>query len=90
VINSLTSWFGQVTTGHGVMVLAGTLLSVMSGATSWSGAAPFLAAGVIGLVWPENTALQTAGGTAATDVMGIVGAYNNKGTPPTFPSKSGV
>ena len=85
MINSLKSWFGQVTTGHGLMVLDGTLLSVMSGTTTWAGAAPFLAAGVIGLVWPENTALQAAGQTVATDLLGLVTAYNASVVPTTKP-----
>jgi hypothetical protein len=79
MINSLKSWLGQVTTGHGFMILAGTLLSVMSGAITWAGAAPLLAAGVVGLVWPENSGLQTAAQTTATDIAGLVNAYTNKG-----------
>jgi len=86
VLNSLKTWFGEVTTGHGVMVLSGTLLSVLSGGMTWAGAAPLLLAGVIGLVWPENTALQTAGQAVATDVVGVVTAYNNKGVIPPSPS----
>jgi hypothetical protein len=87
VTNSLKTWFGEVTTGHGVMILAGTLLSVLSGGMNWTGAAPLLVAGVIGLIWPENAALQAAGQTVATDVAGVVKAYNNKGaTPPSPPS----
>jgi hypothetical protein len=86
MFNSLTTWFGEVTTGHGVMVLSGALLSVLSGGLSWAGAAPLLVAGVIGLIWPENAALQTAGEAAATDVTGIVTAYNNKGATPPPPA----
>lgn len=87
MLNSLKTWFGEVTTGHGVMILSGTLLSVLSGSMTWAGAAPLLVAGAIGLVWPENTALQAAGQAAATDVVGIVTAYNNQGaTPPSPPS----
>jgi hypothetical protein len=83
VLNSLKTWFGEVTTGHGVMVLAGTMLSVLSGGMSWAGAAPLLVAGAIGLVWPENTALQSAGQAVATDVAGVITAYNNKATTPS-------
>jgi hypothetical protein len=79
VINSLKSWFGQVTTGHGVMILAGAFLSVLTGATSWPVALPFLAAGAIGLIWPENTALQSAGKAVATDVASVVAAFNARG-----------
>ncbi len=86
MLNSLKTWFGAVTTGHGVMILSGTILAVFSGSMTWTGAAPLLVAGVIGLIWPENTALQTAGQTVATDVTGIVTAYNNKGTATPLPS----
>ena len=87
MIDSLKSWLGQVTTGHGVMILAGTLLSVFSGVTTLAGAAPLLIAAAIGLVWPENLALQTAGQAAAADVASIVSAYNNKGSVPSAGSK---
>ncbi len=86
MLNSLKAWFGEVTTGHGVMLLAGTILSVLAGGMTWAGAAPLLAAGAIGLIWPENTALQTAGQVVATDVVGAVTAYNSKSA--TSPSQS--
>jgi len=78
MINSLKSWLGQVTTGHGFMILAPTLLSVFSGTTSWTSAVPFLVAGAIGLVWPENTALQSSAQTVATDVAGMIASYTNQ------------
>lgn len=84
VFNSLRTWFGGVTTGHGVMVLAGTLLSVLSGGITWVAAAPLLLAGAIGLVWPENAPRQTGGQVSASDAVGVVSAYNHKG--PTSPS----
>ncbi len=86
MLNSLKTWLGEVTTGHGVMIISGTLLSVLSGGMTWAGAAPLLAAGVIGLIWPENAALQAAGQAVATDVTGIVSAYNNKSATPPSPS----
>ncbi|HEX3993606.1 MAG TPA: hypothetical protein VHX39_20750 [Acetobacteraceae bacterium] len=69
------------------MVLSGTLLSVLFGGMTWAGAAPLLVAGMIGLIWPENAALQAAGQAVATDVAGVVTAYINKGTT-TPPSPS--
>jgi hypothetical protein len=84
---SLKSWLGEVTTGHGVAVLASTLLAVLSGTTTWAAAAPFLLAGLIGLVWPENTALQTAAQAAATDVTGMVTAFNGEGPTPAPAAK---
>jgi hypothetical protein len=86
MFNMLKTWAGEVTTGHGVMVLSGTLLGIISGQIPWSGAAPLVTAGVIGLIWPENAALQAAGQTVATDAAGLVTAYNNAGTPPPSPS----
>jgi hypothetical protein len=89
MLNSLKTWFGEVTTGHGAMVLSGTLLAVLSGGMTWAGAAPLLVAGVIGLIWPENNALQAAGQAVATDVAGLVTAYNNKGaTPPSASTRT--
>lgn len=86
MLNSLRSWLGEVTTGHGMMILSGTLLSVLSGHLTWAGAAPLLTAGVIGLIWPENTTLQTAGQTIATDVEGAIAAYNHKAATPSSQS----
>ena len=80
---TLKSWFGQVTTGHGFMILAPTMLSAMSGAISWTNAAPLLVAGAIGLVWPENTALQTASKSATADVASMIAAYTGKMMPPS-------
>ena len=81
--NPLKSWLGEITTGHGVMIIAGTLLSVLTGSVTWAGAAPLLAAGVVGLVWPENSALQTAAQQVANDAVGAVTAYTqSKTTPP--------
>jgi hypothetical protein len=79
--NSLKSWVGQVTTGHGVMILGSTLLAALSGSVNWATAAPLMMAGVIGLIWPENTALRAAGQTVATDIAGLVTAYDNKAAP---------
>jgi hypothetical protein len=81
--NSLRSWFGQVTTGHGFMLIAATILSVLAGTTSWVVASPLLVAGVIGLLWPENAALRTAAQATAADVEAIVAAYNAGKPSPT-------
>jgi len=71
----LHDWLGQVTTGHGAMVLGPTLLAVAGGQMDWTSATPLLVAGVIGLLWPENTALKTAGQNATTDIEALVTAY---------------
>src|SRR5882762_5555618 len=78
LINSLKTWVAQVTTGHGFMIIAPTLLGVLSGSVSWPVAAPLLVAGAIGLVWPENTALQSASQAAAADVVKMLDAYKNR------------
>ncbi len=75
---SLMNWLGQVTTGHGVMVLAPTLLAVLAGTLSWHDATPLLVAGAIGLLWPENTALKADAGVLAADVADMVAAGLSK------------
>ena len=72
---SLKSWLGQATTGHGIMVLVPTLLAVLGGSLTWHDATPLLVAGVIGLIWPENTALQNDGQALAADVASLVSTY---------------
>ncbi len=69
-----------MTTGHGVALLASTLLAVLSGTTTLASAAPFLLAGLIGIVWPENTALDTAAQSAASDVAGMMTAFGEPAT----------
>ena len=78
--SSFKAWLGQVTTGHGFMILTPTLLAALSGQLPWSAAAPLLMAGAIGLAWPENTALQAAGQSLASDVASLVNAYANPGS----------
>jgi hypothetical protein len=73
--NQMQNWLGQVTTGHGIMVLAPTLLSLASGTISWSVALPLLAAAIVGLVWPENAGLQGAARTIVTDAEALIEAY---------------
>jgi len=72
---SFSTWISEVTTGHGAMILGPTLLAVSSGTMSWPTAVPFLAAGVIGLLWPENTALKSAVQSTATDIETLIAAY---------------
>jgi hypothetical protein len=72
---SFRDWIGEVTTGHGAMILGPTLMAAWSGTMSWTAAAPLLAAGVVGLLWPENTAMKSAAQTAATDVETLIEAY---------------
>jgi hypothetical protein len=74
---SFSDWIGEVTTGHGAMILGPTLLAASSGTMSWPTAVPFLVAGVVGLLWPENTALKSAAQTAAQDVEALIAAYRS-------------
>jgi hypothetical protein len=77
-LNIFTStWIGQVTTGHGFMVLVPTLLAALSGTMSWTVALPLLIAGVVGLVWPENAGLKEAAQTAAADLEKIYAQYQS-------------
>jgi hypothetical protein len=80
--NSLKPWLGKVTTGHGIAVLASTLLAVLSGTTTWAAAAPFLLAGVIGLIWPEAAPLLTPALPVPAHVTGAVTTHNGEPTPP--------
>jgi hypothetical protein len=57
------------------MILVPTLLAVASGSMTWETAVPLLVAGVIGLLWPENTPAKAAGQSAATDVEALIAAY---------------
>ena len=45
---SFSEWIGEVTTGHGAMIIGPTLLAVSSGTMTWPTAVPFLVAGVVG------------------------------------------
>jgi hypothetical protein len=76
--NSLKFWLGQVTTGHGFMILAPTTLAALTGTMSWTSAAPLLTAGVVGLIWPENTALQDASKSAASDIASLIAAARKR------------
>ena len=80
-------WLGQVTTGHGFMILASTILALLSGTMSWEIAVPLLAAAGAGLLWPENTQLKATAETLATDVMAAISAYRN---PPPGPTAAGM
>jgi hypothetical protein len=75
--NSNNTWIGQVTTGHGFMVLAPTVLAVLSGTMSWENAIPLLVASAVGLLWPENAQMADAAKTAATDLEKIYAAYRD-------------
>ena len=78
----LKSWLGEVTTCHGVAVLASTLLAALSGTTTWDGAAPFLTAGVIGLIWPEATPTQTPAQPVAGHMTDAVTTHDGETTTP--------
>jgi len=73
------TWFGQVTTGHGAMILAPTLLAVMSGSMIWQTALPLLVAGTVGLAWPENAALKDAAQALTADATRVYGASMKPG-----------
>ena len=71
---NLSDWFGQTTTGAGFATLLGAASSVASGSVTWQHALPLIVGGVVGLVWPENTKLQSGIGVAASDVQTILSA----------------
>lgn len=72
---NLRGWIGQATTGHGVMILLPTILAMVTGELSMAAGVPLLVAAVVGLLWPENTALKGAVQTVAADVETVVSAY---------------
>jgi hypothetical protein len=71
----LKRWLGQSTTGAGVAVLLATIASLAAGSVTWDHALPLLAAAIVGLIWPENSALQTAAGNTAASVESLIAAY---------------
>ena len=75
--SSTKTWIGQVTTGHGFMILAPTLLAALSGTMSWNAAFPLLVAAVVGLAWPENAGLKDATQTVAADLEKVYTQYAN-------------
>jgi len=74
---STKTWIGQVTTGHGFMLLAPTLLAVFAGTMSWDVAFPLLVAGAVGLAWPENGPLKDAAQAVAADLEKLYTQYNS-------------
>ena len=69
-------WMRVVTTGHGAMIIAPTLLAVASNAMTWDVAMPLLAAGAIGLIWPEHQKTAPAKETTTPPhVETVVAAY---------------
>jgi hypothetical protein len=66
------AWLRQVTTGHGFMMLAGAGVALLAGTISWQAALPVMIAGLVGLIWPEDAALQTGARQAATDIIAAV------------------
>ena len=86
--DSFKLWLGQVTTGHGFMILAPTVLALLSGAMQWEAAVPLFLAGVAGLLWPENPPLKTAAQTLAVDMGAVIAAYRNP--PPVGPTTAGM
>lgn len=84
-----SDWFGQATTGAGFATLLGAASSVASGTVTWQHALPLIVGGVVGLVWPENTSLQSAVGGAASSVESILSAIQNAPQPPSGGKNAG-
>jgi len=72
---SSSTWLGQVTTGHGFMVLAPTVIAVLSGTMTLAVAFPLLVAGLVGLFWPENQPLRNAATATANDIEATIAAF---------------
>ena len=93
---NLNSWLGQSTTGAGFATLLATAGSVAAGSLSWQSAVPLLVGGLVGLIWPENSGLQSAAGSTAATLENLITTYqsnlsNQKGSPfPTAGQQSGT
>ena len=74
-MNALSNWLGQVTTGHGAMILGPTLLAAFTGQMTWLQALPLIVAGIVGLLWPENTGLKTASQNATVAMEGVATTF---------------
>lgn len=72
-MGNLKAWLGQVTTGHGFMVLAPTLMAALTGQMTWQTATPLLVGGTVGLIWPENTTLRAAAQGIAQEAVSMAG-----------------
>ena len=68
---ALGQWLGQVTTGHGAAVIAGTLGSVLTGSMTWPVAIPALVAGLVLTIWPEQRAMaqQASDAVKAAEIV---------------------
>jgi hypothetical protein len=62
-------WIGQVTTGHGFMILGSTCLAVSAGTMSWAVAFPLLVAAAVGMAWPEGGPFIGNAQAVASDAM---------------------
>ena len=82
----MNNWLGQVTTGHGAMIVGPTVLAVLSGQMTWTTATPLLVAGAVGLLWPENTALPAQAQTATADLETLVKSVIAAGKPGPVPT----
>ncbi len=92
----IRSWLSQATTGGGIAALLGTASALAAGQLSLHQAIPVLVAGVVGLIWPENSGSKAAAETAATSIETLVTAYRfglqhgvTSGSTPTIASPAG-
>lgn len=83
---SLKSWYSQVTTGGGAAALSYAAVQLLTHNMSLLQVLPWVAAGIVGLIWPENKGLQTlvqadtaqavqVAPTVATDAHAILDAF---------------
>lgn len=72
---TLKQWLGQTTTGAGFATVLAGAGSLATGTIGWQQALPLLMAGIAGLIWPENSALQAAAKQTAADAEAVIAAY---------------
>lgn len=77
----IKNWLGQATTGTGFATILAGLGAIAGGALDWRQAAPVLAGGFAGVIWPENRALNAAVQQVAGDVGAVLSAYRSTVSP---------
>jgi hypothetical protein len=76
-MTSLLTGLRQVTTGHGIAVLIGALVAVLSGTMTWPVFIPTAVGALVLMIWPNNQALQAAAMQIAKDSEIAVAAIQN-------------
>ncbi len=74
---TIKSWLGQSTTGTGIAAILASLGAVASGALTWQQALPLAIGGLAGVIWPENTGLNTQASAIASSIENLMSSGPN-------------